>query len=127
MAREYQRTISKFPFYDLVPLEWLHLTTQEVGFTDRVPADHVQAIVKEVEERLAAQKALKVAFGAPLLFSEAIASPIAPALPVREALEAVRCPRVEADIRYVDLIRLGRDRRVYEWELVGRVAFKDED
>lgn len=167
MAREYQKTISRFPFYDLVPLEWLHLTTQGIGFADRVSEAQALAIVAKVEERLASRKALTVAVGAPLLFSEAIACPIAPAeplvqvrdairgaiedvmgsvdegtdfhphvsfaysnasspaKPVRIALEAIRPRPVEAGIRYVDLIRLGRDRRIYEWELVRRVAFED--
>jgi 2'-5' RNA ligase len=166
MARRYQEAISRFSFYDLVPLEWLHLTTQGIGFTHLIPIERALAVAARVGERLSSQRPIKASVGSPRLFSEAIACPLtpveplsrvrseireaiaevlgqvdedesfhphvsfaysntaAPAPPVRQALESVGGPPVELEIGHVDLIRLGRDHRIYEWELVDRVVFE---
>jgi 2'-5' RNA ligase len=45
-----------------------------------------------------------------------------PAEPVRAALEAVRAPAAHARIAHADLIRLGRDHRMYEWTTYASVG-----
>jgi 2'-5' RNA ligase len=166
MASDYQKAISKLGCYDMVPLEWLHLTTQGIGFADSIETEKVNRIVKAAEGKLASQKYFQVEFGIPKLFSEAISSPITPTeplahiresireaiaevmgkvdepetfhphvsfaysnrsvpvQPIKLALEKVEYSPITINVRYVDLIRLGRDRKIYEWELVNRISFR---
>jgi len=165
MVAQYQAAISRFPHYDLVPFEWLHLTTQGIGFVDSHTTDQVKEIVRKAEDKLKDQKPFAVTFSLPQLFSEAIACPIFPAeplnkvrvavresiaevlgyvddpesfhphvsfaysnaiasaQPITEVLNSVDASPVSVAIGNVDLIRLGRDRHIYEWELVNRINF----
>ncbi|MGH3921873.1 MAG: 2'-5' RNA ligase family protein, partial [Pseudonocardiaceae bacterium] len=52
LARVYQHRLDA-PNLDLVPLRWLHLTTQGVGFTDEVSADDAARIVGAASARCA--------------------------------------------------------------------------
>src|SRR5215472_3175916 len=45
MATEYQGILATLPGLDLVPLHWLHLTMQNVGFTDEVPEASADAVL----------------------------------------------------------------------------------
>lgn len=147
------------PGLDLVPGEWLHLTTQGVGFDGEVGAADLSAIVAAVRARLAAILPVPVEVGPPVAASEGVACWVGPARAldtVRDALRAAiadvrgleRLPEspdwtphisaayssvtgpadtVEAalggedgtahtTVKAVQLIRLGRDRRAYEWD-----------
>jgi hypothetical protein len=152
---------------DLVPDEWLHLTMQDVGFSDEVTGTDREAIIAAATTSLAALPPVTVTTGPPVLAREGILCWVAPAGaldPVRDAVRAAisevrgsnRVPdsaewarwsphvslayanadgpaepfRAALDgctdvatvtVRAVDLIRLGRDRQMYEWEPIARL------
>jgi RimJ/RimL family protein N-acetyltransferase/2'-5' RNA ligase len=76
---------------DLVPLEWLHLTVQSIGFTDEVSAEDADAILAAARVRLAGLPAAQVTLGPVLVTPEAILLPVTPEpalTPVRAAIRA---------------------------------------
>jgi 2'-5' RNA ligase len=75
---------------DLIPLEWLHLTMQGVGFVGEVPDDDLAAIRAAVGRRLASIPPASLSFGPTVLLPEAIALPPLPAEPVHVIRGAIR-------------------------------------
>lgn len=165
----FQNLVAKFPCYDLVPLEWLHLTTQGINFVDQVPKSKVDSIVSDVQERLSQQPPLRVTFGKPELWPESISFPVSPIGPLAACRKALRgaiekelgtvegnaddfyphvslaysngayptskilkvleenpLPEINLELSHVDLIRLGRDRKIYEWEVESRIQFSGQ-
>ena len=49
----YQERLAGLPGLDPIPRQWLHLTTQGIGFTDEVPDADIEAIIEASRERLA--------------------------------------------------------------------------
>jgi len=160
--------LAGLPGLDLVPGQWLHLTTQGVGFTDEVNDEDLAAITRRARTRLATVRAPLITIGPARVASEGIACDVRPhgaLTPLRDALRAAiadvwgpeRVPEapewtphvsvaysnatgpagafeaaldgedatavMAADV--VQLIRLGRDRRVYEWETCASVPLAD--
>lgn len=144
---------------DLVPAQWLHLTTQGIGFDGEVSDADLSAITDAARARLATLAPVTVEVGPPAAASEGVACWVEPAGvldPVRDALRAAiavtwspeRVPEgaewtahvsaayanmtmpsaavdaaldgenetVTTTVTAVQLIRLGRDHRVYEWD-----------
>jgi 2'-5' RNA ligase len=166
LAASAQARLAGLDGIDLVPGRWLHLTTQDVGFTDEITAADLAAITGAVRARLAAIEPIPVTIGPAVGDADvrgpgwAVQYPLrAPdngLTPMRDAIRAaiadVRgaqrvldgpawAPHVSiaygradgaADafeaalegghsvaaltVDAVTLIRLGRDRHVYEWE-----------
>ncbi|MFD7655070.1 2'-5' RNA ligase family protein [Actinosynnema sp. NPDC059797] len=52
LVSEYQEALRDVPGLDLVPLDWLHITMQGVGFVDEVPETDMRKIVDAVSARL---------------------------------------------------------------------------
>ena len=48
---------------DMVPLEWLHLTTYIVGFVDEVPRHRVDAMLREARRLLAGVPPIPIGLG----------------------------------------------------------------
>jgi hypothetical protein len=46
LAADYQSHLVGTPGLDLVPLQWLHVTMQNVGLTDEVSDAEIQAVAK---------------------------------------------------------------------------------
>jgi hypothetical protein len=91
------------PCLDLIPGPWLHLTTQGVGFSDEVGIADLAAITAAARFRLAAVPPPAITIGPARVLDEGIA---AAAITVTE----------------VQLILLGRDEHVYEWETEATVG-----
>jgi hypothetical protein len=150
--------LAGLPGLDLVPGEWLHCTTQGVGFDGEVSAADLSAIAAAARARLAAVAPARVELTAPGTVDEGVVCSIGPAgtlNPVRDALRAaigdvwgaakvpegaqwwphVSLAYANADgspavvdrvlggiggatalVRSVELIRLGRDRHLYQWD-----------
>jgi hypothetical protein len=160
MAAQARERLAGMDGLDLVPGQWLHLTTQGIGFADEVSDADLTAITSAAGPRLAAVQPAALTIGPPQAASEGVACLVRPdgALsPARDALRAAiadvwgqaRVPdppewtphvsiayasaggpgdafdaalsgvtAATATVRAVDLIRLGRDQRVYEWETI---------
>jgi MMPL family/2'-5' RNA ligase superfamily len=155
-ARDLLRDV---PGLDLVPEPWLHLTTQDVGFSDEVSAGDLAAITAAARSRLAAVPPGDVTIGPARVVDEGIgcdAHPAAALSPIRDAVRAaigdvrgaarvpgeagwwphVSLAYASADgpsapakaalagftaaaavtVTEVQLILLGRDEHVYQWE-----------
>ncbi|MFA1545396.1 2'-5' RNA ligase family protein [Actinomadura chokoriensis] len=78
---------------DIIPAEWLHMTTQIVGFDDEIPADEAAAMVARAAARLAAIPPVEVQLGKVWMHSEAVMLGVRPPdglHPIRQAIrEAV--------------------------------------
>jgi hypothetical protein len=158
LAAEARERLAGLPGLDLVPGEWLHCTTQGVGFDGEVSAADLSAIAAAARARLAAVAPARAELAAPGTVDEGVVCSIGPAGtldPVRDALRAaigdvwgaekvpegpqwwphVSFAYANADgspalvdralaglaaatglVRSVELIRLGRDRHLYQWD-----------
>jgi hypothetical protein len=161
LAARARTLLCDVPCLDLVPERWLHLTTQDVGFSDEVSAGDLAAITAAARVRLAAVPPAAITVGPPRVLDEGIGCdvhPVAALSPVRDALRAaagdVRGPErvpgeagwwphvslayasadgpsapaeaalagfaaaaaITVTVTEVQLIVLGRDEHVYQWE-----------
>lgn len=91
LVTEYQAQLADVPGVDLVPLEWLHLTIQGVGFTDEVSDADLDQVVTFVRRQLAnLPSGLRVTFNRALVRNEAVALPPSPLEEVTEVRTAIR-------------------------------------
>jgi hypothetical protein len=155
----YQERLAGLPGMDLIPRQWLHLTTQGVGFTDEVPDADLEAVIDAARERLAVGRRVTVSLGPAVVDPEVIRLEVQPAdaltpvrRAIRDAIATARGPEhltesddwtshvsvaysnsdgpmepyikaldpplapVSVEIADVQLIVLGRDEHLYEWE-----------
>jgi 2'-5' RNA ligase superfamily len=90
LAADYQRAVASLPGLDLVPLRWLHLTMQNVAFTDEV-AEHDVAGVLAAAQKLCGQlEPFQLACDDAEVRQEAIALRLAPAAPVSRLRDTLR-------------------------------------
>lgn len=91
-----QARIDGLPGLDLVPSEWLHMTTLIAGYADEIPADQVEAMAAHARRLLAAISPVTITMSRILYHSRAImlaASPAKALLPVLAAKALGReCP-----------------------------------
>jgi hypothetical protein len=163
LAADARARLAGFSWLDPVPGEWLHCTTQGVGFVGDVSETDLSAIAAAARARLAAVSPAAVTITAPHAASEgalcdvtsdgsldrardaaraaiadvrgtaqvpeaarwaphisvAYANADGPAAPVDAALGGVKGATVT--LATLDLILLGRDRHVYEWETIASI------
>src|SRR5215207_7326710 len=86
----YEPVIATMPGVAPVPLEWLHLTLQGVGFADRVEPGELQAIVEAAESRLERFRPFVVTIGPAVLDPESVQLPVTPAEPLQRLRDAIR-------------------------------------
>jgi 2'-5' RNA ligase len=86
----YQARLAGLPGLDLVPVEWLHLTVQPIGFADEVGAGDAEQIVAAVGRSCAALAPLRLTLGPAQLQAEGVWLPVAPAAAVWRVRAAVR-------------------------------------
>lgn len=72
MARTCQQRLSGLPGLDLVPIRWLHMTTQIIGFTDEITDLEIKQMTATATERLRHLDPVTLSFGWPLFHSEAV-------------------------------------------------------
>jgi 2'-5' RNA ligase len=87
---DYHARLAELRGLDPVPLEWLHLTVQGIGFVDRVDAGEVERIVAAVRRRCAALAPVRLTLGPAELQAEGVWLRVAPAVVVRRVRAAVR-------------------------------------
>lgn len=90
LAADYRRALKPFAGLDLIPDQWLHLTTQGLGFTDEVALPDVDAIVEAAHDTLAGVEPFTLEFTRPVITPEALLWVVDPAGPnaVRDAIRA---------------------------------------
>ncbi|GII76378.1 hypothetical protein Sru01_13600 [Sphaerisporangium rufum] len=86
----YQRQVVDVGGLDPVPLRWLHLTVQAVGWVDEISSGQVDAITDAVGDRLRDIAPVRVAFQRAILFHESIVLLPEPADPLHEVRSAIR-------------------------------------
>jgi 2'-5' RNA ligase len=91
-ATTYGSVLDELPMLDRIPLPWLHLTMQGVGFTDEVDRSDIERIVAAARARCAQLEPFPVTLGPVWVDPEALALPARPA----EALIRLRSTVREA-------------------------------
>jgi len=164
LAAAARERLAALPGMDLVPAQWLHLTTQAIGFTDEVGDGDLAAIAGAARRRLARVAPPQVVIGPARVITEGIVCDARPAgslTPARDALRGaigdVRGPaRVPGrsewwphvslgyasaagpagpfeaalagftgvaphTVSSIQLVRLGRDHHLWEWDVCATV------
>jgi 2'-5' RNA ligase len=90
LVDDYAPVLDALPQLDPVPLRWLHLTMQGLGFTDQIARADVDRIVAAVEKRCAGLLPVEVRIGPAHVDPETIQMPVHPADPLAGVRAAVR-------------------------------------
>lgn len=93
-----QRRLAGFPGLDLVPLQWLHLTTLSCGFADQVPGPQLKSMVDTARQLLAGDEPIPVRLGRVLYHPEAVTLAVEPADALAPVLSAVSIAAREAGL-----------------------------
>jgi len=96
LAAAGQRKLAGLAGLDLVPLQWLHLTTFTLGFADQVPGQAVDAMVATATQILAETQPIAVGLGRVFYHPEAITLLVEPADSLEPVLSAVQVAAREA-------------------------------
>lgn len=90
LVAEYAPVLDGLPMLDPVPLRWLHLTMQGVGFTDEVVRADLERIIAAAQKRCAAMQPFTVAIGPAHVDPETIQMPVRPVEPLVAVRQAIR-------------------------------------
>ncbi|MGH3625360.1 MAG: 2'-5' RNA ligase family protein [Sciscionella sp.] len=90
LADSYVPLLANLPVLDRVPVRWLHLTVQGLGFTDEIDRTDVDAIVQATEHRLAELQPFTATIGPPQVDPETIHMPVQPVEPLRRLRAVTR-------------------------------------
>jgi 2'-5' RNA ligase len=86
----YHARLAELPGLDLVPLGWLHLTVQGIGFADEVAASDLERIAAAVRRRCATLAPVRLTLGPAQLQAEGVWLAVTPAAAVRRVRATVR-------------------------------------
>lgn len=73
-----QRKLAGRPEVDIVPLQWLHVTTLLTGFVDEVPGEKISAMAQEASLRLGRLAPIPIKLGFIYYDTEAVVLPVEP-------------------------------------------------
>lgn len=90
LVSAYGPVLAELPTLDPVPVEWLHLTLQGVGFTDEVDRGDVDRIVAAAHKRCADLAPFTVTIGPAHVDPETIQMPVRPLESLGELRLAIR-------------------------------------
>jgi 2'-5' RNA ligase len=90
LVAAYQPVIDTMPGITPVPLEWLHLTMQGVGFSDKVSPDELAEIVEAARYRLARVSPFTVTIGPAVVDPETVQLPVTPVRPLQNLRDHLR-------------------------------------
>ena len=90
LVNEYQYALLDLPGFDLMPLEWMHILLQEVGFTDEFDDSRLDPLVETARQRLASTAPLALAFNRAVVLPESLALPAEPQSTLRELRSTLR-------------------------------------
>ncbi|MBO0819823.1 MAG: TetR family transcriptional regulator, partial [Nocardiopsaceae bacterium] len=89
-AAKARARLEGLPGLDLVPGRWLHLTTQGIGFADKVSDGDLAAIASAARRHLATVAPVPVSVGAPVVAPEGIVCWVGPDGALNPARDAIR-------------------------------------
>ncbi|MEV0996873.1 2'-5' RNA ligase family protein [Nonomuraea sp. NPDC050202] len=89
-AKQIQPELAATGVLGPIPVEWLHMTMQGVGFTHEVSAETLNEIATAATARLAALGPVTVTLGPPVADAEGVNLPVQPAEAVNAVRRAVR-------------------------------------
>lgn len=90
LVNQYQYALVDLPGFDLMPLEWMHILVQEVGFTDDVPDEQLEQVLDATRSRLAEIPPPALVFQHALVLPESLALPAEPQSTLVDLRSAVR-------------------------------------
>ncbi|MCI2416244.1 2'-5' RNA ligase family protein [Saccharopolyspora sp. K220] len=90
LVNDYQYALRDLPGFDLVPLEWMHILVQEIGFTDEIDESRIEPLLTAARARLASVLPLTLAFHHAVVLPESLSLPAEPQSTVLELRTAVR-------------------------------------
>ncbi|CRK61810.1 hypothetical protein [Alloactinosynnema sp. L-07] len=90
LVADYAHIFEKLPMLDAVPLRWLHLTTQGIGFTDEVGRGDLDRMIEATRERCARLEPFTVTLGPAHVDPETVQMPVRPAEPLVRVRAAIR-------------------------------------
>lgn len=90
LAEHYAPVLAQLPQLDPVPVKWLRLTLQGIGFTDEVNRGDVDRIVEAARTRCATLRPFTLTIGPAYVDPETIQTPGRPLEPVAELRLAIR-------------------------------------
>jgi 2'-5' RNA ligase len=96
LAAAAQRKLADLPGLDLVPLQWLHLTTLVLGFADEVAQAAVDTMVTTAQQLLASTEPIPVRLGRVFYHAEAVVLLVEPVDALGPVLSAVEVAAREA-------------------------------
>lgn len=95
LVAAYQQRLTGIEGLDPIPPQWLHMTTQGLGFIDEVPDTDVDAVIKAAQARLADLRPVTVEMGPAVVAPEVVRLVVSPAEPLHEIRRALRHAIVE--------------------------------
>ncbi len=90
LAADYAPVLEDLPTLHPVPVRWLHLTMQGLGFTDEVDHAHIDEIVAAARRHCAQLSPFTITLGPARVDREALMLPVVPAEPVVALRAAIR-------------------------------------
>ncbi|MBA9001945.1 2'-5' RNA ligase family protein [Thermomonospora cellulosilytica] len=90
IVRECQDKLAPLDGLDLIPAEWLHMTTQIIGFGDEIPQTEIDAMIEAAGKRLAELPPITVQLGRLLFHPEVVMLGIDPPRALDPVRAAVR-------------------------------------
>jgi len=90
LVADYMPLFEKLPTLDPVPLRWLHLTTQGIGFTDEVDRGDLDRIIDAARERCSRLEPFAVTLGPAHVDAETVQMPVGPTEPLVRVRAAIR-------------------------------------
>ncbi|MGW3468733.1 2'-5' RNA ligase family protein [Saccharopolyspora sp. NPDC000995] len=90
LVNDYQYALRDLPGFDLVPLEWMSILVQEIGFTDEIDESRIEPLVASARTRLASALPVTLTFHHAVVLPESLSLPAEPQSTVLELRAAVR-------------------------------------
>jgi hypothetical protein len=87
LVLDYQAALTRLRGLDLIPVRWLHLTMQGIGFTDEISHDEITAVTGALRDRFRTITPPVVTFNQPAVWSEAVVLPATPVDALRQLRE----------------------------------------
>lgn len=96
LAGTCRRALAAVPGLEPIPAQWLHLTMQEVAFTDEVSPEQLDSFMAAAARELAAVPLPQVTLHPPVVVAEAVLLPVTPSGPVDAVRTAIRSAVADA-------------------------------